>query len=131
MKMYSIVIAFFFLLFLVGLPDAHQIAAQSQEPFNSYGHDISWELEITHLDDFSIYLKKNPDAIGYICYFVGDKERPEKVRRRVRRAKDYLHANRNIEKGRVKITYAGRLDNSRTALYLIEKDSPSPPCGEK
>jgi len=62
---------------------------------------------------------------------VGDKERPENVRRRVRRAKDYLHANRNIEKGRVKITYAGRLDNSRTALYLIEKDSPSPPCGEK
>lgn len=128
--MYSIVVTFFFSFFLVGLPDAHQIAAQSQEPFNSYRHDISWELEVTHLDDFAIYLKKNPDSFGCICYFVGDKETPEKVSRRVKRAKDYLHANRNIEKARVEIIYAGRLDNSRTALYLINKDSPSPPCGE-
>jgi len=68
-------------------------SAQSPEPFDTFRADIPWKDQMFHLDDFSIYLKRFPETIGYVLYYKGDKDTKEELRRRVERAKRYLVGN--------------------------------------
>lgn len=103
-----------------------QANSQYGEPFDSYRQNISWKREIAILDNFSIYLKQFPDTVGYIGYFVGDKDTVQRVNARAMRAKRYLVVKRQIDEKRIFVVCAGRVDSSRTAFYLVNRDAPPP-----
>ena len=123
---HSMTVVFLTIISFGVFPTLSQTGSQVQEPFETYSHEISWKREKFYLDDFSIHLKQFPDTIGYIGFFVGDGDTLQKVRKRIDRAKRYLITKRKIDEQRIVVVYAGKLDNSRTAFYLIKKNSPPP-----
>lgn len=97
--------------------------------FDSYYGEISWEEEQFHLDNFSIYLKQNPNSIGYIAFFVGKKENLKTVKKRIERARKYLIEFRNIPQNQIVIVNAGRDKKTKIILHPVSKDSPPPYFG--
>ncbi len=61
MKIIIITIVFLLLIPVVGL---RSVSAES--PFDQYRSNIKWNEEQAHLDNFAIFLVRNPEYIGYI-----------------------------------------------------------------
>ncbi len=102
-------------------------SAKAQEPFDRYHTFKPWKDEIFDLDNFAIFLRKNPETIGYIAFYVGDKDSCSQVKARIDKSKKYLIEHRKIDKRRIVVIYAGRLTNfSTTILQPIIKDLPPP-----
>lgn len=99
--------------------------ASADEWFDIYG-EISWKNEKLHLDNFAIYLNRNPDMQGYIAFYAGKKARLLDVKKRVARAKEYLIHNLKVDRRRISVVYAGRRKETRFALQPVEKSLPPP-----
>ena len=123
------VIATLIVFLFVGRNTISQTKTRDGEPFDTYSQRISWKRETKFLDNFSIYLKRFPNTTGYILYFVGDKDDTKSARARANRAKNYLFAQ-NVRANRIVVLCGGKLDNSRTSLYLVEPAAPLPKAGK-
>jgi hypothetical protein len=101
-------------------------SAKADQYFASYGA-ISWEDEKTYLDSFAVALSQNPETVGYIGFYLSEKDSYKKIKARIDQAKLYLINYRRIEKKRIVIVYLGKgRNNTMTILQPIDKDSPVP-----
>jgi hypothetical protein len=92
---------------------------------DSYGK-ISWERELSHLDNFAVTLYRDKDFIGYIGYYVGKGDKPVIIRKRISRARDYLIRVRHLNRTRIRIIYLGQDDETLTMLQAVSKTKPPP-----
>lgn len=86
---------------------------------------VTAEEEITHLDNFAYFLKKDPKLIGYIGFYVGKGDKYKKVKRRALKAKEYLMKEYDLPGSRIVILYGGK--NPDTQFVLQPKMSSEPP----
>ncbi len=119
-----------FLLFgvilLTGFQTFSQTSLVSPEPIDTYGHEVSWKTERFSLDNSAFFLKKYPEKVGYIAFFIGDNENFQKAKRRAERAKRYLVDFWKIDSTRIVIMCGGSLNSSRTSIWIRDKDAPKP-----
>lgn len=97
----------------------------NDEWFDTYGV-ISWESEKLHLDNFGIYLKRNPDMNGYIGFYLGENADPTELAARMERSKKYLVCNLEIAERRVILINGGKRSETKIILQPITKDNPIP-----
>jgi hypothetical protein len=97
----------------------------ADQMFDSYGN-ISWKEEQARLGNFAIHLDRNPEAIGYIGYYIGKKDKLKKVKSRAERARDFLISKFNIKASRIIVINAGRNEETRIMLQPVPKDMPPP-----
>lgn len=90
-------------------------------PLDRYGY-LRFSDEQARLDNFAIQLQQEPDAIGYIVTYAGDRVSPNEARHRARRAKRYVVKRRGIEAGRIVPIYGGRSDGFSTVLWTLPRD---------
>lgn len=93
------------------------------EPFDSYG-DISWEEEKAHLDNFAIALQHDPNLIGYIIVYAGQRACRGEAEDRARRAKKYLVKTRGIQESRVKWIDGGYREKLTVILQPVPPGAP-------
>ncbi len=60
-------------LFCTDCCENDDIREASPEPLDFYGN-IPWNEERGRLDNFAIYLSRDPDTVGHISYHVGEKD---------------------------------------------------------
>lgn len=93
--------------------------------FDTYQSDISWNEERAHLDNFAIYLKKEPELIGYIYIFTKENESVRKSKSRTNRIVKYLTknigSNFKVEKSRIVFIYKKNSDTSEIILQPVLK----------
>ena len=124
--------AFVVLLLLDGSRTAFSLPDQQSEPFDTYAQSISWSSETTRLENLAYYLKRFPDHVVFIGFWVGDNDSKKTVKARATRARRYLITKLRIDPDRVRLICSGRLDRSRTTYYVVGETEPPPefkePC---
>lgn len=90
-------------------------ASPSDRLFDSYGL-ISWADEQARLDNFSIQVLNEPDAIGYIFVYDGANVCADEARARAIRARKYVVEYRKVPWNRVMWRYEGYA--SEFGIYL-------------
>ena len=94
--------------------------------FDYYGK-IPWEEERLRLDDFAMFLKRNPDMIGYMAFYVGESDSEAEIERHVIQAKNHIVRGRlKINKERIVIVNAGKRAETRFVLQPVLKTLPPP-----
>lgn len=93
------------------------------EPFDSYG-DISWEEEKAHLDNFAIALQHDPNLIGYIIVYAGQRACVCEAEDRARRAKKYLVKTRGVQENRVRWIDGGYREKLTVILQPVPLGAP-------
>ena len=119
LSLFLLVVAGIFSILNLSIP----VAADSY--FDSYGN-LPWKYEIGRLDNFSIYLRENAETVGYIIFYVGEKDSYKKVNQRINRSVKYLSEYGKFDKSRIVVVYAGRKENTQFILQPYDKDSPLP-----
>ncbi len=93
--------------------------------FDTYQSNVSWNEERAHLDNFAIYLKKEPELIGYIYVLSKENESVQKIKTRKNRIVKYLTGNigskLEVEESRVVFIYKENTDKSETILQPVLK----------
>lgn len=102
---------------LVCLP----ISVAADGHFDSY-LKLPWKYEMARLDNFAIYLRQNPERVGYIVFLVGEKDSYKKVKARINRSVKYLIEYHKYDKNKLTVIYAGKLENTMTILQPDDKD---------
>jgi hypothetical protein len=95
------------------------------EWFDSYGK-LPWEEERLHLDNFAIYLKRNPEMVGYLAYYVGDDSSEAEMEARIGRAKEYLICEFKIDKKRIIVVKAEKREKTKVVLQPVSKEKRPP-----
>jgi len=114
-----------FLLFLLTLGFPKPILAD--EVFDRYESNISWNEQRAHLDNFAYHLQTNVKDVGYIVFYMGEKDSLKKLKSRVDRSIKYLIQNGKIEKRRLIIIKAVRKQGkSDIILQPVSKNLPPP-----
>jgi hypothetical protein len=93
--------------------------------FDSYGV-LPWKEERLHLDNFGIYLRTNPEMIGYVAVYVGKGQSSKRLTKRLVRAKRYLIAEFQIDGDRIKTVNAGLKERTTVVLQPVKAGLPSP-----
>lgn len=88
--------------------------------FDEYG-EISWEDEITRLDNFAIQLQHAPNFIGYIHIYNGRRMCPGEAPARGIRAKRYIVERRGVEWDRVIWQEMGYMEGMMTILEPVAR----------
>ena len=91
--------------------------------FDSYG-DLSWEDEKTHLDNFAIALRHDPDSIGYIMVYGGRRACVNEAKDRALRAKKYVIETRGIRARRIKWIDGGYREELTVILQPAPRGAP-------
>src|SRR3712207_2657291 len=92
----------FFLLVVMVFSSGLSLSTPAQSyPFFDDYENLSWKDEMSRLDNFSIYLRRNPELLGYIVFYVGKKGSYERVRKRIERGVKYLVEYRKFDKDRL------------------------------
>ena len=104
--------------------------ARADEPFDSYNTNISWNEERARLENFAIFLKRNPDYVGGVYVFPGKTETVKKARTRIKRIINFLTkempSEYRIEGSRIFAVSKESSLKDRVILQPIHKNS-SPP----
>jgi hypothetical protein len=98
--------------------------SQQVEIFDEYFGKTPWNEEIFSLDNFAGYLRRNPDFIGYIAYYVGQDSSETATKRRALRAKQYLIRKRAIRANRIVVAKAGTMPETMFVLQPAPKNAP-------
>jgi len=96
--------------------------------FDQYSKVTSWEEKL-HLDNFAIYLLKDPSLLGYMAFRVGENEKASVVRKRAERNKQYLVRKRGVPSDRIRLIYLGKADKTTFILQPLTRDKPFPGVG--
>jgi nucleosome binding factor SPN SPT16 subunit len=123
MKNRIITIVFFLSLLVIGFPKL----VFADEYFNHYESNISWNKQMAFLGDFAVFLEKNPETIGYIGFYVGEKESLKKIQSRIDKSVKFLTKNMKIEKSRIVVIKGDtKKEMSEIILQPVDKNSPPP-----
>jgi nucleosome binding factor SPN SPT16 subunit len=123
MKNRIITIIFFLSLLVIGFPKL----VFADEYFNRYKSSIPWNEQMVSLGDFAVFLKKNPETIGYIGFYVGEKESPKKIQSRIDKSVKFLTKIMKVDKSRVVVIKGDtKKEMSEIILQPFDKNSPSP-----
>jgi len=96
-------------LALLSVVHSSSCLVNANEPWLShYPGTISWEMEMAHLDNFSIQLMNDPNLIGYILIYSGEDSCREEAQSRALRMKNYMVKVRGIAWDRVMWRDGGR-----------------------
>ena len=104
-------------LFCTDCCENDDIREASPEPLDFYGN-IPWNEERGRLDNFAIYLSRDPDTVGHISYHVGEKDDLKTVRRRMEKGLEYLVKRWKINRQRLILDYNGRSEETRVMLFF-------------
>ncbi|HLO00866.1 MAG TPA: hypothetical protein VK208_20580 [Pyrinomonadaceae bacterium] len=110
---FAIALIFLF-LFVPSTPAPSRIVFVLDSPFDTYG-DLCFEDEKARLDNFAIALQQNPDWIGYVVVYAGNKSCPGEAWYRANRTKNWV-VKRGVEANRIILRDAGYLEDVTTML---------------
>lgn len=88
--------------------------------------NITFSEEKAHLDNFAIYLQREPDAKGYIIAYAGRHGRASEAKARAERAKNYLVSVRGSKSERIVTIDGGRREDLTVELYIVPRGAPAP-----
>jgi hypothetical protein len=97
--------------------------------FATYYGFTTWEEEQVYLLQLGIYLQKNPELVGYIAFFVGEKDKLKDVEARMKRAKSFFNKMK-IAENRIIIVNAGKDKTTKIILQPMDKKCPPPKVWE-
>ena len=104
-----------------GFPSSPDLGHRELGPFDAYGK-IRRNDEQARLDNFSIWLRDQPQMKGYILVY-GAKDFPSrKALRWAHRAKDYLVRRRAMKANRIAIIDGGYREQFGIELYILPGD---------
>jgi hypothetical protein len=104
-----------------GFPSIPDLGHRELRPFDAYGK-IPRNDEQARLDNFSIWLRDQPQMKGYILVY-GAKDFPSrKALRWAHRAKDYLVRRRAMKPNRIAIIDGGYREQFGIELYILPRD---------
>jgi hypothetical protein len=83
------------------------VQASAQPGVDRYTTTISTSEEKYRLDKFAIYLSRDPDLIGYICFFEGTGTKSKTARERAKKARSYLVKKHSFRGKRIKLINGG------------------------
>jgi hypothetical protein len=105
------------------------ITARANAYFDTWYQAMTRAEEEVRLDNFIVFLIRNPEATAYIGFSVGEKESYEKVKSRISRAVKHVVQTRKFDKKRLVIVYTGREKDTTIILHYKHKDLPPPEFG--
>ncbi|MDQ3803049.1 MAG: hypothetical protein M3416_04250 [Acidobacteriota bacterium] len=82
--------------------------------------------EKAHLNNFSTYLKEEPEVLGYVVVYGGRRDGADVTRSHAARVKDYLVKARGIEAERIVTIDGGNREKLTVELYLVPSGAPAP-----
>lgn len=123
MKSFKVSCLFLLIIVVLAFPKLSVVTADKW--FDSYGN-ISWQEEQARLGNFAIFLERNPDMIGYIAFYIGDKDSSKKVKQRIKRGKKFLLSKFKVEESRIAIINAGKKEETEIILQPVSKNVPPP-----
>ena len=123
-------LAVMFLCFTIAQPAVSVLIAQytnaprvHARPYLEYGN-ICWDDERALLDTFAFVLASDPDAIGYITVFAGNRSCRKEAEARAIRARNYLVNFRKIEWNRVVWSYGGHQQDFTMFAHIFPRGVP-------
>lgn len=122
MKNIIITIIFFLLLLTVSSPNT----VLADEYFDRYETNLSWNEQKALLGNFAIHLQKNPEYIGYIAFYVGEKDSLKKIQSLINKSVKFLTESMKIKKSRIVLINAGKREDSEIILQPVSKNYPPP-----
>lgn len=88
------------------------------------------EIEMANLDDFTIRIQNDPDAVGHIIAYGGRKVRPGEAKAIIKRASSYLTRSRGVEAKRLVFVDGGLREKATVEVWIVppgaEKPKPTP-----
>jgi len=110
----------FVLLGLLGPLAIGSSSAKADEPWLShYPGSISWEMEMAHLDNFSIQVMNDPSLIGYILVYSGYDSCRRDAQARALRMKNYMIGVRGLPWNKVMWRDGGRYRGKGLEIFLL------------
>jgi hypothetical protein len=93
----------------------------ADEWFDMY-YSVSWHEERAHLANFSTYLIRHRDYIGYIAACSNAKDE-KKVRARLKRASKFILSHFDIRNSQIRVIYAKNCKEEVTILQPLSQDT--------
>ncbi len=90
------------------------------DPFDDYA-GLPWNEEVGHLDNFAVSLTRNPEMVGYILYYVGEKDDSVEVWKRMDRSINYLIQRWKINKNSLILINRGKSEETRVMLQPVPR----------
>ena len=110
----------FVLLVLLGPPTGGSSSVKADEPWLShYSGSISWEMEMAHLDNFSIQIMNEPSLIGYILVYSGEDSCRGEAQARALRMKNYMMEVRGVPWNKVMWRDGGRYRGKGLEIFHL------------
>jgi hypothetical protein len=107
-------------LVLLSPPAGRSSSAKADEPWLShYPGSISWELEMAHLDNFSIQIMNDPNLIGYILIYSGEDSCRGEAQARAVRMKNYMIGLRGVPWNKVMWRDGGRYRGKGLEIFHL------------
>lgn len=100
--------------------------ARNADPFDYYSHRIPWKEEISRLDNFAIFLLRNPETVGFLAYYSGPDSSRRRAKARAEKSVRYLTRLRRVDPRRIITIYGGEMDHAATILQPAPEHSPPP-----
>jgi hypothetical protein len=126
MNKFIIICLFLLLIPIVGFSKHTTFKSVKVDQWFDYYGDITWQEEKAHLINFALYLRQNPDEVGYIAFHIGKKDKSKEVKSRIKKAKKYLISELKIKENRIITVDAGRAEETIIILQPVSKNM-SPP----
>jgi len=104
-----------------GFPSIPDLGHREFKPFDTYSN-ISLGDEQARLDNFSIWLRDQPQMKGYILVYASEDIRSRKAGIRAQRAKDYLVKLRGMDPRRIDIIDGGYREQFKIELYILPRE---------
>lgn len=93
--------------------------------FDEYSN-IPFSDEKARLDNFAIYLQREPKLVGYIITYAARRAHADEAKAQAERAKNYLVNVRGIERERIVTIDGGHRENLEVELYILPRGVPAP-----
>ena len=93
--------------------------------FDEYSN-LSISDERVRLDNFRVYLRREPDTKGYIVVYKSRQMRSGEAKRRANRAKSYLVSERGFDAKRVVAMEGGQSEKPKVELYSLPRHVSGP-----
>lgn len=101
-----------------GFPSSPDLGHREFNPFDTYSN-IRFVDERARLDNFSIWLRQQPEMKGYILFYASRDFSSKRAKRRAQRASDYLIRVRHLDAQKVQTIDGGYRDQFQIELYIL------------
>lgn len=101
-----------------GFPSLPDLGHREFNPFDTYS-DILLSDERARLDNFSTWLREQPQMKGYILVYAGKDFPSSRAKRRAQRARDYLIRVGRLDPKKIEIIEGGYREQFQIQLYIV------------